>query len=400
MIHRLLEEGFWQEFLAYKLSRHLLTRAEENRLRAFIEGKQYRPMAEAILAGRFAFSVPQRRELNKQGSRKKRVVYSFPEEENLLLKAVAYLLYRYDDCLAPNCYAFRRDTGARNAFLDMAGAWKGDLSGFKSDISNYFNSIDVTLLLPMLEEVIQDDPILLGLLKDLLTDGRALWQGQEIREKRGVMAGTPISPFLANLYLRRMDAHFSGIPYARYSDDILFFAPPGELEGHMGAYRSFLAEYRLTVNPAKELRIAPGESWPFLGFNYDQGVIDLSPAAMHKLMDKIRRAARSLHRWMLKNNADPERTLRAFNRKFNRKFYEDDTGRELCWSRWYFPVINTDAGLRKLDQYMQQWQRYIVTGRHNKANYRKVPYEMLTRCGYRPLVTAYYRRHQAGAHRE
>ncbi len=394
MIQRLYEDSFWQEFLAYKVEKKLLTRTEEAALTDFIARRQYRPMAEAILSGRFAFSVPQRRELNKQGSRKKRVVYSFPEEENWLLKAVAYLLYRYDGCLADNCYAFRRDTGARNAFLQMARQGGGELWGFKSDISNYFNSIDISLLLPMLEEVITDDPVLLGLLKALLTDGRALWQGQEIREQRGVMAGTPTSPFLANLYLRSMDEHFSGIPYARYSDDILFFAPRQQLEEHIAAYHALVEAHRLTVNPAKEQRIQPGECWSFLGFCQHDGVIDISPAAMHKLMDKIRRAARSLRRWMLRKNADPERTLRAFNRKFNRKFYDDHTGRELCWSRWYFPMINTDESLRRLDHYLQQWQRYIVTGRHNKANYRKVPYDMLTRCGYRPLVAAWHRRGQ------
>ena len=95
---------------------------------------------------------------------------------------------------------------------------------------------------------------------------------------------------------------------------------------------------------------------------------------------------------MLKKEVSTERTLQAFNRKFNRKFYNTEAGKELCWCRWYFPVINTARSLHLIDRYMQEWQRYIVTGKHNKANYRKVPYVMLTENGYRPLVSAYYNR--------
>ena len=53
-------------------------------------------------------------------------------------------------------------------------------------------------------------------------------------------------------------------------------------------------------------------------------------------------------------------------------------------------IGKASATLHYIDGYMQQWQRYIVTGKHNKANYKKVPYSMLTACGYRPLVSAYY----------
>ena len=393
MLKQLCDHALWQEFLQYKLQNALLSPAEEKALREFIETKRYLPAAQQVAEGTFRFSVPEKKELNKLGSQKKRVVYCFPEEENMLLKMLCWLLYRYDGAVSENCYSFRQNTGARKAFLNMANAEGIDsLHGFKADISNYFNSIDVSLLLPVLQQVIEDDPPLLQLLTDLLCDDRALWQGEILHEPRGVMAGTPTSPFFANLYLREMDEYFAslGVLYARYSDDILIFAEEDELEHCIAAYRAFLEKYRLSSNPAKEQRFAPGAAWSFLGFSYHGGVIDISDVAVRKLMDKISRAARSLRRWMVKKDASPERALRAFNRKFNRKFYNAEAGRELCWCRWYFPIINTPKTLHFIDGYMQQWQRYIVTGKHNKANYKKVPYSMLTACGYRPLVSAYY----------
>ena len=393
MLKQLCDHALWQEFLQYKLQNALLSPTEEKALREFIETKRYLPVAQQVAEGTFRFSVPEKKELNKLGSQKKRVVYCFPEEENMLLKMLCWLLYRYDGAVSENCYSFRQNTGARKAFLQMANAEGIDsLYGFKADISNYFNSIDVSLLLPVLQQVIADDPPLLQLLTDLLCDDRALWQGEILHEPRGVMAGTPTSPFFANLYLREMDEYFAsrGVLYARYSDDILIFAKKDELEHCIAAYRAFLEKYRLSSNPAKEQRFAPGEAWSFLGFSYHGGVIDISDVAVRKLMDKISRAARSLRRWMVKKDAAPERALRAFNRKFNRKFYNTEAGKELCWCRWYFPIINTPKTLHFIDAYMQQWQRYIVTGKHNKSNYKKVPYSMLTACGYRPLFSAYY----------
>ena len=395
MVENLLNHELWLAFLEYKTARSLLSPGEERFLREYIDGRKYLPVVNRVLSGDFAFSVPEKKELNKLGSTKKRVVYCFPDDENILLKMLSWLLYRYDCAIQDNCYSFRKDTGARHAFLRMAGAPGIErLYGFKADVSNYFNSIDVSLLLPMLRDVITDDPLLLKLLTGLLCDDRAIWQGSIIREARGVMAGTPTSPFFANLYLKEMDAFFAArnVLYARYSDDVLIFSPEEELAPCIAAFRGFMDKYRLVSNPAKEQHFAPGDKWSFLGFEYSSGTIDVSGIAVRKLKDKIRRAARSLRRWMLDKGASPEGALRAFNRKFNRKFFHAGAGRELCWCRWYFPVINTARSLHIIDQYMQDWERYIVTGKHNKANYRKVPYSMLTANGYRPLVAAYYNR--------
>ena len=104
---------------------------------------------------------------------------------------------------------------------------------------------------------------------------------------------------------------------------------------------------------------------------------------------RIRRNARSIRRWMLRKGASPQSALKVMNRKFNYKFYGTIES-EISWSRWYFPVINTDAGLRIIDTYMQDELRFIVTGAHNKLNKRKVPYEMLKKTGYRPLVSEYW----------
>ena len=212
------------------------------------------------------------------------------------------------------------------------------------------------------------------------------------------MAGLPVAPFLANLYLSQVDHHFvaQSRPYARYSDDIIIFA---ETEAEVVRCREELGEllsrHGLEVNPDKENLSAPGEAWEFLGIAYRHGEIDLSGATKAKLKGKIRRKARALRRWMLRKQAEPERAMRAMIRAFTRKFFE--TGRsssDLTWARWFFPLLTTDKGLGEMDAYLQDYIRYIPTGRHCRGNYR-VRYSDLKRLGYRSLVHEFWAFRQA-----
>ena len=47
-------------------------------------------------------------------------------------------------------------------------------------------------------------------------------------------------------------------------------------------------------------------------------------------------------------------------------------------------------GFRIIDDYMQEYLRYLYSGRHYKGNY-KITYEMLKKIGYRNLVNEYYK---------
>ena len=394
MLEKLIDYNTWQEFYCYKTEGKLLSLRDSEELLSFIENREYEPIAKKILQGDFKFSPPTKSEVNKSGTSRKRVVYVYPHEEKMILKLLSYLLYKYDSCLASNCYAFRKDIGVRAALSNIIQNKSiGELWCFKADISNYFNSIDVPTLIKITEQIITDDDKLLALLTVFLSDNRVISNGELIFESKGAAAGTPVSPFFANIYLHEMDEYFqnNNIIYARYSDDIIIFDTKEKLEEHINVFYDFIEKYKLLVNRDKTSIHAPGEEFSFLGFSCKGGEIDISKVTAQKLMAKMKRSTRSLRRWMLKNNKSNDYTLRLFNRKLNKKLYSDDTGHELCWARWYFPLITTDKTLKIIDRYMQQCQRYLVTGKHNKANYEKVPYQMMKDNGYRPLVAEYYK---------
>ena len=393
LIDMLQDVRVWRAFLAYKVEKSHLAPGELEEWESFIDSGAFRPLAVRMAEPNFCFDPPKKRRINKTGSDKKRIVYQFGAEESRMLKLMAYLLYRYDGCMPASCYSFRRTRGAHHAIRTLANTQGiSEYYCYKLDISDYFNSIDIARLLPILREVLADDPPLYAFLARLLTADEAIEDSVLLHEKRGVMAGTPISPFLANLYLMELDRHFEalGVPYARYSDDMIVFAPTWEtLIEYRAQLCSLLHRYGLAVNPKKEAFSVPHAGWEFLGVRYCDGEIDLSHATKEKLKGKLRRKARALRRWMCRKGATPEQAMRAYIRIFNKKFFECSDANELTWARWFFPLLTVDTGLKEIDAYMQQCLRYIPTGRYGKQNYR-TGYGMLKECGYRTLVNAYY----------
>ena len=393
IITQLTRQETWERFLAYRLLKGRFTWHEFDDADSFVEQEKYLHLAQKI-AQNEGFGIPQKKIVNKMGTGKKRVVYSFAPEEMMILKLIAYKLYDYDEHFAPNCYAFRRGRKAHDAIFKINRAIGGrKMWAYKLDIHDYFNSISIEILLPMLEKIVADDLPLYLFFKKMLTDKRVVYNGETVLESHGVMAGTPTAPFLANVYLKEVDKHFydAGVIYARYSDDIIMFAPDLEtLEEYKKQMEEFLRQYRLEVNPDKEKIYSPDDAYEFLGFKCHAYNIDISEATKKKMKGKIKRAAKALLRWSRKNNMEPEKAMKGLINCFNRKFYENDDSETLTWSRWFFPVINKTDGLKEIDHYLQQSIRFLGTGRHCKANYR-TDYVQIKRLGYRSLVNEYYK---------
>ena len=389
---QLSNQHIWQEYLERKLEKNHFTKKEKQDFTEFIELKKYENVVGHILNGS-PLNIPQKKLINKIGG-SKRVVYSFQDDENKVLKLLSYLLYRYDDRQSPGCYSFRKGLSVQKALHkitstpDISKMWS-----YKLDIKDYFNSISIPVLLPILENTICDDPLLYQFFRQMLSENLVIFENRIIHESRGAMAGTPTSPFFANIYLKEVDSYFTDreVIYARYSDDIIVFAENGEkLAEYRDILYEFLRKYELSVNSKKEKISKPSESWEYLGMEYQNSQIDLSSNTKQKLKGKIRRKARALYRWKLRKNASDDQTMKVMIRIFNRKFFENVNPHDLTWSRWFFPVVTEKAGFKEIDAYLQQYIRYISTGRHGKKNYQ-ITYRTLKAMGYRSLVNEYYK---------
>lgn len=392
MLMQLGDEKYWRRFYDYKASLGSQKQLQRE-LAEFIGRKGYKKVISSIKQGE-KFPLPAKAVINKTKASKKRVVYSYPTDENMVLKLLTYLLLRkYDGLLAGNLYSFRPHKTAKDAVVNLIKhPGISECYSYKADISNYFNSIPIEQLLPMLKEALADEPAVFGFLSSLLSEPNVIDKGRIIQEQKGIMAGTPVSAFYANLYLMELDKTFEAksIAYARYSDDIIVFGKDEQAVKQYACFiHDFLKKKGLVVNPDKETFRTPEEGWDFLGFACKAGSIDISPVTVHKLKAKMRRKTNALKRWYQRNELSGDKAARAFIRIFNKKLLLGGADHDLTWSRWFFPVINTTRSLEELDHYAQDCIRFLLSGTHTKARFN-VRYDQLKSLGYQSLVHAYY----------
>lgn len=388
----LLDENKWNSFLMSKIESNYLSPKEIKEFKDFITEKKYLDICERIVENEYEFSIPKKIVINKIGKNKKRIVYMFNEDEVIILKYINYLLYDYDYMFSSNLYSFRKNKSVKDAINGIQRIHNLDnMYAYKVDISNYFNSVSIDILLVNLKNEIDENTY--NLFNSILSNNKVIYNKKVIKEEKGIMAGVPISSFLANYYLKDMDRYFenNNIKYFRYADDILVLSNNiEELIEYKNDIHNYLIDSGLNINPDKEYIFNPKESVEFLGFEINGRIVDISKMQLKKIKGKIKRSARKFRRWKLEKNVEDIPTLVTMNKKFNNKFYgkEDD---ELSWRYYFFPLINTTDSLHEIDLYMQECQRYVVTGVHNKKNYEKVPYDFLKKCKYKSLVHEYYK---------
>jgi hypothetical protein len=351
-------------------------------------------MGAAVLAGRHRPAPPVEGWLNKADGRKKRI-FSYPAPDELLFRTLNRLLQpAAAEAASPWCRSFLPGGGARTAFRSLvADADLATKAAVRLDVRDYFNSIDVDDLLARLPPVLAEVPV--GpLLEAALRDRRVLRAGRVVDGgRKGVMAGTPLAPLLATLYLRELDEEVAGAgtTYARYSDDIVALGPPAQVDELDRLIRARLAERGLEVNEGKSTVAGPGEPWDFLGFRYDAGIVGLAPLTERKLRGRSTRLARRLLRWRERTGASRDLALATFLRRTNRRLYGVAGERsEFSWATWFLPLLDGPQGLVALDAHIQREARYAATGRRNARTRRHVPYDALVAAGHVPLVTAFW----------
>ena len=386
------DDSKWLEFLNSRLETDFESKKNKAILEDYITNKKYKTITKELLNNTYTFSIPKKKVLNKNHTDKKRIVYNYNFDEMIILKYISFLMYEYDYLFQNNLYSFRKHISVKQA-INKLSKYKNlnNMYGYKVDIKNYFNSVDISIIINNLKKDIKDEQ-LLNLLISILENKQVTYNNEIIEEEKGIMAGLPISAFLANYYIKEIDEYFNHekVLYLRYSDDIILFTnTKEERDKYIKILKELLNKYNLLINNDKENYYEPKDVWEFLGFSYENKIIDISSNSIHKIKGKIRRSARSIRRWMLKNDVPYEKALGVMIRKFNKKFYASKNS-ELSWKFWFFPSITTSESLKIVDEYFQDYCRYIVTGKFNKNNYKKLPYYKLKELGYKPLVHEYY----------
>lgn len=229
-------------------------------------------LVDDVRTGRYR-PAPIRQFTITKGDGKKRVLSALSLRDKLLQRAVLTVLEPMAEALFHNdSFGYRP---GRNTDLAIQRVRERVQCGLTwlvdADIQSFFDSIPHRELVKILRKTIPDRQ-LLDLIELWLAESGSV-QGFMGR-RRGILQGAVISPLLCNLYLHQFDTALAGrnIPFVRFADDFLLFAPDknrAERAMHFGGKK--LEELGLVLHPEKTAVVQSSGKLSFLGHRLPDG---------------------------------------------------------------------------------------------------------------------------------
>ena len=335
---------------------------------------------------------------------KRRTLYIPPWEERIVdLLLYRLLNRRLHQWFSPHSYAYRdHRLGLDSCQANIARALRSvsqPVYLLKRDISDYFASVNHSILLGQIAQHVDAPDFLFELIRQRVQFEYQDEEGSH-RATIGIPFGCASACLFANVYLTGLDRaieRISGVQYFRYADDILVLGADRDAvveadrqvaatlqELTLRTKASHQADFAVSVEDADDARFKAVSEFRHLGLSFRAGgEVALSRDKTRKIQNLFRFAfRRSRKRW--KRISDPierARTLAAISCQVS-----EDGARNVAILDYYLKHVTGVEQLRLLDRWLAGEVLSLVFGGHKKGHFAKLSFSQLREFGLPSLV--------------
>lgn len=248
-----------------------------------------------VHSGAYAPEPMQKIEIAKEDKNEKRPLSLSSVRDKIIQSTLGFHLGNYfDPTFSDRSYAYRpgkshiKALNRAKMFIDQKHHWI-----LKTDIDEFFESIDHDLLLERLASQIKDRRIVR--LISLLVQNGGFFRHDYFGHAHGVHQGDSLSPLLSNIYLDPMDKFLesSSIEFVRFADDFAVFCETSqECEKILAELHTFLKEnLKLCLGEDKTHITHINDGFSFLGARFQGHTRLIDESRLSKAIRKLRDSA-------------------------------------------------------------------------------------------------------------
>lgn len=314
-------------------------------------------MYKAIKDGQYEIAPPHTAKIPKDNGEFRTVYVNEPIDRIFLSIANDLLFELMPEMIHPACQSYQKGIGCGKIVQEISRKiceTKGDVIGWKSDFSKYFDSVPIRFIDEAFDAVESKHghSAIIDVLRKYYHSDLYFDTDNQLKETyQSLKQGCSVASWLANVVMYSLDERLSQLngEYVRYSDDALFVGP--DYEKAMEIMKEEVAKRDMTLNPKKVEYLTHTSWFKFLGYSIKGSDISMSKTRIKSFQKEIE--ARTIRK--------PGVSLQKAVNAVNRYLYKGDG--EHSWATQILPVCNVKQDIHELDKFVMDCLRAVMTGK-------------------------------------
>ena len=355
---KILQMFFEKERWTYAIDKGVGKDINKGQLYQLTKPEVRAKMYQAIASGNYTIAPPHTAKIPKDTPGEFRTVYvNEPIDRIFLSIANDLLLDLTPEMIHPACKSYQRGIGCGAVVQNVSKKIcniQGDVIGWKSDLSKYFDSVPIGFIdraFDAVEEKHGHSAVIDVLRKYYHCNLYFDEQGNIMEAYQSLKQGCSVASWLANVLLYHIDEKLSSMngEYVRYSDDMLYIG--SDYASAMQFLCDSLDEMQMKLNPKKVEYLTHTKWFKFLGFSIKGSEISLGK-------NRIKTFQKEIEKRTIKNRgASLKQAVNAVN-----SFLYKGNG-QFSWATSVLPVCNVRNDIKTLNKFVMDCLRAVATGR-------------------------------------